>query len=155
MIVGRDGKLADSWLRQGCAETTSSGCGDFTFVADGLEVKGSPLLGELGFSVARRKQSEFDAFFVDRKIARRLEDQFLNRLEADEIFDSFIDLDRIGRDFDLRGNLSRFFAAAAGSICHENGVWKQAAKMKLGRSIGVGSVPLILLPVKPLSQWSG
>src|ERR1700733_7292737 len=115
----------------------SSARGQFAFIRNGLEVQGSVLLGEVGLSVAGRKQCDFSPLFVDRKIARRLKNQFLNRLEPNLVVDPLLDLDGIWGDFDLGRDLGRFFAAAARSTCYENGVWQQAAKVELGRSIGV------------------
>src|SRR6476659_160030 len=109
----------------------SSGCGEFAFVGDGLKVKGSSLLGEVGLWARRRNQCDFGALFVDRKISRRLENQLLDWFEPDQVFDPFIDLNEIWRNFDLGCSLGRFFAPAARAICHENRVWRQTAKMKL------------------------
>src|SRR4051794_6258262 len=102
----------------------SAGCSDLTVVRDRLKLKGSSLLGEIGFWAAGRNQSDLDGLFVDRKITWGLEHQLLDGFETDQVFDSLIDLDRIWQNIDLGCDLRRCFAATAPTICHKNGIWR-------------------------------
>ena len=86
---------------------------------------------------AGRKQSNFGDPLFDRKIARHIKDQFLDRFVAYDVINSLIDLHRIGGDFNLSVNLCRFIAAAVRPIGHKDCAWRQAAKMELRWGIGV------------------
>src|SRR3954467_10411113 len=116
----------------------SPGCGEFVLVGDGLKMKRSPLFTDLGFCAAGRNERDFRSLLVDRKITRRLENQLFEWLETDQVFDAFLDLDGIRRNFNLGCDLSGCFADTVPTICHENGIRRQTAKMKLGWRIWIG-----------------